>query len=87
MSQEIKNDSNVESLINLLYLISDALHLAEDGSGGGLESTLEIREILSDAQLRTTTLLARASQRQSRFPKEPIVDGSKLGKKLVLVSN
>jgi hypothetical protein len=44
MSQEIKNDSNVESIIDLLYLISDALHLAEDGSGGGLESTLEIRE-------------------------------------------
>ena len=87
MSQEIKADSDVESLIDLLYLISDALHIAEDGSGAGLESSLEICEILSNAQLRTTTLLARASERQSHFPKAPIVYGPRRGKKLVLVSN
>jgi hypothetical protein len=87
MPQKIKNDSDVESLIELLYLISDALHIAEDCSGKGFESTLEICEMLSNAHLRTTALLARAGGKQSCFLNGSIVGGSAQRKKLVFVCN
>jgi hypothetical protein len=87
MPQTEKGDWDVESLIKLLYLISDALHICEEGSVGGLESTLRLCEMLSSVQYEVTTLLARASGRQSHFLSGSIVDGSEQGKKLVYVCN
>ena len=87
MPHNEKNDCDVESLIRLLYLVSDALHICEEGSVGGLESTLGLCELLSNAQFQTTTLLARTNERQSIFMSISIVDESEQDKNLVFVCN
>ena len=87
MPHNEKNDCDVESLIRLLYLVSDALHICEEGSVGGLDSTLGLCEMLSNAQLETTALLSRASGRQSNFLNGSVVDDSEQNNKMVLVCN
>ena len=85
MTQKIKNDHDAESMIEMLYLISDALHLVEDASLVDLESTDVIREMLVNAQLLTIDLLTRVSGHQSSFLNESIMNGSAQQNKLVLV--
>jgi hypothetical protein len=87
MGDKIKRDCDAEILIDLLYLISDALHLAGNGSVVCGESTLEICDNLSNAQGLTTELLGRVSKKQSSIPSKSIVGGSKQIRKLVLVCN
>ncbi len=87
MPQNGMNDYDVESMIELLYMISDALHIAEDGSVDGLESTADICEILSNAQSKTASLLARASEKRSTYLNCSVVYESDKDKTLVLARN
>jgi hypothetical protein len=66
MPQNDRYDCDVEFLIKLLYVISDALRICEAGSAGGLDSPLGLRELLCDAKSHATVMLSRASERQLR---------------------
>jgi len=83
MPQNDKDDCDVESLITLLYMISDALHLCKERSVGGLESTQELCDILANAQSRTTAILAHLSETRSQPPNESIVESD--GRERILV--
>jgi len=71
------NDCDIEDIIALLYQISDALHICEEASVGGLESAGSACKILSSAQSRALTLLGRVSDQNLHPSNEESADGSK----------
>jgi hypothetical protein len=87
MSQNEKDEAEIEALIVLLYMISDALQICEDGSADGFDSISNLRAILSSAYIRTTTLLARASGKALQYQNGEAVNSEDQDKGLESIYN
>jgi hypothetical protein len=57
---------DVEALIDLLYLVADAMSICERDCGEGPHSVAELPAILSNVRTIGNALLARASDRETR---------------------
>ena len=83
MQHNVKNDCDIEDLIELMYKISDALDVCETDSVEGFVSIQNMREILSDAQSRTAILLGRFSERHHKLCKDETVNSQSINISLV----
>jgi hypothetical protein len=76
---------DVEAIINLLYLVADALSICDRGGDEGPYAFAELSAILSNVQTVGNALLARASDRETRARGAAKGDGEEKATHLICV--